>query len=71
MSQRPKFTPSRDGVERANIRVELRLTAEEIAEFKTIANDEDQTLRSWLRDCIWEGIHRARDGRREDQQIAD
>jgi predicted DNA binding CopG/RHH family protein len=54
-----RFTQSKDGTPRANVRVTLRLTAEEVAEIKRRAGDEGCPWREWLQQECENGFYRA------------
>ena len=53
---RMKFTPSRDGVERSDVTVEIRMSRELLRQVKQAASHEGVTLKEWLRSALHSGI---------------
>ncbi len=56
-----KFTRSKDGIERANIFIPLRVDRETLAEFKRRSRGpsepDGQTLHEYLYRTFWDGFH--------------
>lgn len=57
----PRFTKSRDGVERANLTIKLRVDRETLAEFNRRLREthypDSFTLQDYLRGTFWDGYH--------------
>jgi len=60
-----KFTRSKDGVERCEVRVTLRLSREELAELEECAALQGEPLSVYLLECLHDGL--LVDERRRDQ----
>jgi len=54
-----KYTNSKDGTPRANLRVTIRLDAEEIDEIKRLARLKKYPWRTWLRNVCTDGLYSA------------
>ena len=52
-----KFTQSVDGVKRADVRVTLRLSRDNIAVIKARAQQDNVPWRDWLKDAAEEGVY--------------
>lgn len=53
---RRRYTQSVDGVERCTVRVEARLSKYLISECERVAASEGESLATWLRHCLTDGI---------------
>lgn len=54
-----RFTPSKDGKERADVRITFRLSRDELAAIQEAAKADDTPWREWLMDAAEDGIWRA------------
>lgn len=54
-----RFTESRDGTPRANVRVTLRLCAEELDMIRDLARKSNESWRVWIQRQAEEGLYSA------------
>lgn len=62
-----KYTRSRDGVRRVNLRGTIRVGKQEVADLTALAKEEGfPSLKKFLDDCLWDGIIAVKARREED-----
>ena len=64
-----KYTRSKDGIDRATIRVELRCTKEEFEELQKAAKEDGaDSVRGYLHRCLTSGIFADREAMESDRR---
>lgn len=62
-----KYTRSRDGIMRVNLRATIRVTREEMADLSKLAKEEgEESLRQFLYQCLRDGIYAAQSRAEDD-----
>ena len=63
------FTRSKDGIMRADVRITIRLSSEDIEEIKRAARKEKYHWRKWLTDACEGGLSRRITDSLDDEEI--
>jgi len=51
-----RYTRSKDGIDRVNLRAVIRVDKEEVARIRAMAKKQERSLSQYLTDCVYAGL---------------